>query len=154
MLRKRAQRSFRNIGIFQFLCSVYTEHFSRSEIFVGEIFVWDFFSCNTSGPVGCAHSSQVYNFLAERAVRLIRHAHTRHNATPASVVHLHERKLFNTPLSRLAHTQGSHISATHSAFPKTLPNCLSSLQQRFLVQVQSHVLIHGKLLSVHLFRLP
>lgn len=52
MLRKRAQRSFRNIGIFQFLCSVYTEHFSRSEIFVGEIFVWDFFSCNTSGPAG------------------------------------------------------------------------------------------------------
>ena len=30
--------------------------------------------------------------------------HTRHNATPASVVHLHERKLFITPLLRLVHS--------------------------------------------------
>ena len=35
---------------------------------------------------------------------------------------LHEWKLFITLLLRLAHNQGLHISATHSAFPKTLPH--------------------------------
>ena len=75
-----------------------------------------------------AHSALVNNFLTERAVRLIRRAHTR-------FARLHERKLFNTPLLRLSHSriQGVTLRSVIAVLDTAIPSlrvAMSALRLR------------------------
>lgn len=47
-----------NIGIFQFLCSVYTDNFREAK-FLSEKYLFGIFSCNTSKPVACRHKNEL-----------------------------------------------------------------------------------------------